>query len=320
MKQAICQLRTIGVICSLLLLLTGGWTGTATALTFPLPTTGNNVVGHIQWTRAKPGDTFCSIGRRFDIAYFQLIEANPSINPDQVPAGTIVVVPTRFILPPVPRKGIVISLAELRLYYFPPDSHTVIIHPIGIGREGWCTPLGITKIIAKTVNPVWTVPESIKKDRANQGVILPNSVQPGPENPLGGYAMRLGIQKQTYLIHGTNDFTGVGRRSSSGCIRMLPEDIEALFPKVAVGTQVNIVNAPYKAGWYNNKLYLEAHVPLQEQKPNGEPDLAAMKNTIQAAISGHSGTIYWNTAKQIAEQQNGVPQTIGHLGETPEEG
>ncbi len=293
----------------LLLLVTGGWIPTATALTFPLPANGDNVVGHVQWTQAKPGDTFSTIGRRFDIAYCQLIEANPGINPDQVPTGTIVVVPTRFILPPVPRKGIVISLAELRLYYFPPDGHTVIIHPIGIGREGWVTPVGQQKIAEKTVNPTWVVPDSIKKDRASQGVMLPASVPPGPENPLGGYRMRL--TKPTYLIHGTNDFTGVGRRSSSGCIRMLPEDVEALFPKVAVGTPVNILSSPYKAGWSNEKLYLEAHVPLQEQKPNGEADLAAMKSTVQTAISSHSGTIYWNTANKIAVQQNGIPQTIG---------
>ncbi len=320
MKHSICQLRTLGAICLLLLLITGGWTRTATALTFTLPSNGDNVVGHAQWTQAKAGDTFSTLGRRFDVAYFQLVEANPSINPDQVPAGTIVVIPSRFIIPPVARKGIVISLAELRLYYFPPGGHTVIINPIGIGREGWCTPLGATKVIAKTVNPVWNVPESIKKDRAKQGVILPSSVQPGPENPLGGYAMRLGIQKQTYLIHGTNDFTGVGRRSSSGCIRMLPEDVEALFPKVSVGTPVNIINSPYKAGWSNGKLYLEAHIPLQEQKPNGEADLKAMKNTVQTALLSHSGTIYWDSANKIAEQQNGVPQTIGQHGDSEEIG
>lgn len=311
MKHAICQLRPIGAICLLLLLLTGGWIRTATALTFTLPSNGDNVVGHVQWTQAKAGDTFSTMGRRFDIAYLQLAEANPSINPDQVPAGSIVVIPSRFILPPVPRKGIVISLTELRLYYFPPGGKTVVIHPIGIGREGWGTVLGTYHIIEKTVNPTWVVPQSIHDDRAKQGVILPKSVAPGPENPLGGYRMRL--SKPTYLIHGTNDYTGVGRRSSSGCVRMLPEDVESLFQKVTVGTQVTIISSPYKAGWDNGKLYLEAHTPLQENS-RGEADLKTMKNVVQAATSSHSGTVYWNLAKKIAEQQNGVPQKIGQIG------
>lgn len=309
MKQAICQLRSFGTICFVLLFLTS-WTGTASALTFRLPTNGDNVVGQVQWTQAKPGDTFSTIGRRFDVGYCQLIEANPTINPDQVPAGTIIVIPSRFILPPVPRKGIVISLAELRLYYFPSDEHTVSIYPIGIGREGWITPVGQQKITDKTVNPTWVVPDSIKKDRAKQGVILPASVQPGPENPLGGYRMRL--TKPTYLIHGTNDFTGVGRRSSSGCVRMFPEDVENLFSKVSLGTPVNILNSPYKAGWSDNKLYLEVHAPLQEQNPNGETNLQAMKKAIEAVIAGHNGTIFWDDTKKIAVQQNGVPQLIGH--------
>jgi len=297
--------------CLMALSLTVGCVSNAQALTFALPPPGENVVGHMQWVQARPGDNFSTIGRRYDVGYFQLEEANPGVNPDNVPAGTIIVVPSLFVLPPVPRKGIVISLAELRMYYFPPDGHTVITYPVGIGRQGWSSPLGITKVISKTVNPVWTVPESIKKDRAKDGVFLPNSVQPGPENPLGGYAMRLAIQQQTYLIHGTNDFTGVGRRSSSGCIRMLPEDVEALFPKVAVGTQVNIIDTAYKAGWAKDKLYLEIHVPLQEQRPDGLSDLAEMKKVVQAAIISYTGTVYWEKAKRIAAQQNGVPQVIG---------
>lgn len=290
------------------------WSTPSAALIFPLPPAGTDVVGQVQITQALPGDSFSSIGRRFDVGYFQLVEANPGINPDQVPAGTIVVVPSKFVLPPVPRKGIVISLAELRLYYYPPNSNEVITYPVGIGRQGWSSPLGITKVVEKTVNPVWVVPDSIKQDRAKQGVFLPASVPPGPDNPLGGYRMRLGIENQTYLIHGTNDYTGVGRRSSSGCVRMLPEDVEELFQKVTVGTQVNIVNNAYKAGWSQGKLYLEAHEPLQEQQLNGDPLIATMKQVVQNAIKTHSGVVYWNKAEQVASSQNGVPQTIGGTG------
>lgn len=287
------------------------------ALTFPLPSPGNDVVGKVQWTQARPGDTFSIIGRRYDIGYFELVEANPGIDPDNIPPGTIIVVPTKFILPPVARTGIVISIAELRVYYYPPNSNTVVTYPVGVGREGWCTPVGITKIVTKDVDPVWVVPKSIQQDRAAQGIILPDSVKPGPDNPLGGYRMRLGIQSQTFLMHGTDDFTGVGRRSSSGCIRMFPEDVEALFSMVSVGTQVNIVDTPYKAGWNNGKLYFEAHVPLQEQQNVGSNYLSSeMNNTVQAAIKPYTGVIYWDQVKKLTDEQNGIPQVIGHKSGT----
>jgi L,D-transpeptidase ErfK/SrfK len=313
MKKIIYQFSRLLICVSLLSL---GEISIADALTFPLPPPGSNVVGHVQWVQAMPGDTFSVIGRRYDVGYFQLVEANPGVDPKSVPAGSIIVIPSQFILPDAPRTGIVISLAELRLYYYPPGGKTVITYPVGVGRENWSTPLGVTHIVQKNANPVWTVPQSIKDDRAKQGINLPDSVQPGPENPLGGYAMRLGIQQQTYLIHGTNDYTGVGRRSSSGCIRMLPEDVEALFQKVPVGTPVNIIDTAYKAGWRNGKLYLESHVPLQEQSPDGAPNLTAMKQTVQAALNGHSGTIYWDKAAKIADAQNGVPQVIGYSGQS----
>lgn len=316
MKKTCCRLRHFSVIVFLIALVGCGWTGIAAALRFTLPSNGDNVVGSVQWVQTRPGDNFNLIMRRYDIGYFQLIEANPGINPDNIPPGTIVVIPSRFVIPPVPHKGIVLSLAELRLYYFSPDNHTLYVYPVGIGRQGWMTPPGTTKVVEKTVNPVWVVPESIKKDRAKDGVALPGSVQPGPENPLGFYRMRLGIQNLTYLIHGTNDYTGVGRRSSSGCVRMLPEDVEALFPQVSVGTPVTILNSPYKVGKFKNKFYLEAHEPLQEEKSNGEADLVAMKHCVNTALKPYSGTVYWDKANQVAKRSNGTPQVIGRIKET----
>lgn len=290
-----------------------GWSNTANALTFPLPSHGDSVVGQLQWTQARAGDTFSSIGRRYDVGYYTLVEANPSLNPDQLTPGTIVVIPARFILPPVPRANIVVNIAELRIYYYPPKQPVVVVYPIGVGREGWGTILGSYHIIEKTVNPTWHVPKSIRDDRAKQGVFLPKSVPPGPDNPLGSYRMRL--SEPTYLIHGTNDYTGVGRRSSSGCIRMLPEDVEALFSSVKVGTPVNIINAPYKAGWSKGKLYLEAHVPLQEQQVTSGIDLEAMRSVVTAATALQSGQLSWDIATRIATDQMGIPQIIGYATE-----
>lgn len=274
------------------------------ALTFVLPTQGDDIVGHVQWTQALPGDTFNKIARRYDMGYFELVEANPMIDPEHPFPGSIIVIPSRFILPSGIRRGIVINLAELRIYYYPRHRQVVVTYPVGIGREGWDTPLGPSWISEKMHNPIWVVPESIRKDRAKDGVNLPMKVPPGPDNPLGGYAMRL--KQATYLIHGTNDSQGIGRRSSAGCIRLFPEDMESLFAEVPLKERVTIVNRPYKFGWDKHRLYLEAHVPLQKVSiPTMEGLMQA--NRVKAA------KIQWQSVRRIILCENGIPQVVGYL-------
>jgi L,D-transpeptidase ErfK/SrfK len=283
----------------------------AFALMFVLPSKGDDIVGHVQWTQALPDDTFNKIGRRYDIGYFELVEANPMINPEHPQPGSIVVIPSRFILPPQ-RQGLVINLAELRLYYYPPHRQLVITYPVGIGREGWDTPLGPSWISEKMRNPIWTVPESIRKDRAKDGVYLPAKVLPGPDNPLGGYAMRL--KQATYLIHGTNDSQGVGRRSSAGCIRLFPEDIENLFAEIHRKEKVIIIDLPYKFGWEKHRLFLEAHVPLQRQSL---PNRLTMEKLIQANRA-KAAKIQWQSLERILLRENGIPQVLEYVRTTVE--
>lgn len=278
------------------------------AAVYQIPSAGNDIVGQLQWTQSKPGDNFSSLGRRYDVGYYELIEANPGVDPNLPDPGTIVVIPSRYILPQ-PRTGVVINLAELRLFYYPPHQHVVVTYPVGIGREGWSTPEGPTTVIQKVANPTWYVPADIKADRAKNGITLPNVVPPGPDDPLGAYALYLGFPG--YRIHGTNDPTGVGRRSSSGCIRMWPEDVESLFEAVPKGTKVTVVNDSFKAGWQNNKLYLESHVPLQEQQANIADDAKPMVPAVMAATLHQPATVDWTKAQQIAKVQNGIPQQIG---------
>ena len=283
---------------------------TSWAATFTLPSNGDNVVGKVQWTQSLPGDTFITVGRRYDIGYFELVEANPGIDPTLPDPGTVLVIPTKFIIPNVPPVGLVVNIAEMRIYYFPPNSHKVMTYPVGVGREGWNTPVGMTTVIKKVKNPTWTVPPDIMKWRLeNGGVQLPKSVPPGPDNPLGGYALYLGFPG--YRIHGTNDPTGVGRRSSSGCIRVWPEDIEELFSIIPAGTSVRIMNDPYKAGWLDNNVYLESHMPLEEQQRAYAASLAPMRFDVQSIIQNRPANINWNEATAVARQQNGIPQIIG---------
>ena len=231
---------------------------------------GSDVVGELQVIRARYEDTFVDIARAYDLGFDELVQANPDVDPWLPGAGTAVVLPTRFILPDAPREGIVLNIGTKRIFYFPKpaagEPARVITHPVGIGREGWSTPIGPTRVVSKVKDPVWTVPASIRREHAEAGDPLPARVPAGPDNPLGAYALRLGFP--SYLIHGTNKPSGIGMRVSHGCVQLFPEDIESLYGQVAVGTPVRIVNQPQLLGWQDGNLYLEAHPALEDDKRN----------------------------------------------------
>lgn len=296
--------RQIYYILMLVFLLNMG--SIAFATTFKLPSAGNDIIGAVQTAQVEEDDNFSTISRRYDVGYYELIESNPDVNPDAPRPGTILVIPTRRILPSGPREGIVINLAEMRLYYFPKQRHQVVTLPVGIGRRDWDTPLGALSIIEKRTKPTWHVPDSIRDARALDGVDLPSSVEPGPENPLGDYAMRL--SKPNYLIHGTNDPSGVGRRSSSGCIRLYPEDIAYLFNQVETGTPVRIINQPYKLGWVNNKLYLEAHQPLPEHA--SPDDINTIIHELKTIESSRFVNVDFEKTTELTEERSGIPEVV----------
>ncbi|MEZ5571096.1 MAG: L,D-transpeptidase family protein [Halioglobus sp.] len=286
------------------------------ASTFDLPSESFDVIGGIQTVYATHEDTLLDIARRSSIGQDQMERANPGVDRWLPGEGTPVKVPSHFILPRAERKGVVLNLPEMRMYYFPPKKPgqpaQVQTYPIGIGRMDWATPLGVTKITAKTKDPSWRPPESIRREHAAKGDPLPVVVPPGPNNPLGRYAMRLGIPG--YLIHSTNKPLGVGMRVSHGCVRMLPEDIEKLFPQLPVGTQVAIVNQPVKAGWYGGKLYIEVHPPLEEY-PN---DRGAMVEEMMLALDDAMArrSVPLDNAKIDAElsRQTGLPLVVSAGG------
>lgn len=226
----------------------------------------DDVVGHMQVTRAHEEDTLSDIARRFNIGYEEILRANPTVDPWLPKEGTPVVLPTQFVLPDAPHSGVVINLASLRLYYYPPakpgEPQTVITHPIGIGQIGWSTPVGNTKITRKKADPAWYPPLSVRKEHAAEGEKLPEKVPPGPDNPLGRYAFTL--DWPSYLIHGTNQPYGVGLRASHGCVRLYPEDIAQLFDKIPVGTKVTVVNQPQVYGYRGDTLYLQSYPVLDD--------------------------------------------------------
>ncbi|MQT58219.1 L,D-transpeptidase family protein [Pseudomonas sp. FSL R10-0399] len=242
--------------------------GPVHALEFPLPPPGEDVVGQVQVIKGKYEDSFSDLGNQYELGYSEMIAANPGVdawlpvkkNLDGSIVDTDIVLPTQFILPPGKREGIVINLAEYRLYYFPKDQNKVYTFPLGIGREGWGSPLGLTKVTAKTPNPTWTPPASIKAEHAANGDPLPNVVPAGPDNPLGPFKFTLGMPG--YLIHGSNAKFGIGTGTSHGCFRMLNKNVLELAKMVPVGTPVRIINEPYKLGVSGGKVFLEVHEPL----------------------------------------------------------
>ena len=251
------------------------------ALTFTIPEQ-ENIIGNIQTTIVQPGESLGDIGKKFDVGVYEMIEANPDLDPWTPQIGSQVIIPTQFVLPTGKRIGIIINLAEMRLYYYHPKANLVTTHPIGIGRKGWVTPLMEAKVMNKQYNPTWQPPISIIKEHAIKGDPLPNQVPPGPKNPLGEFAIYL--SNPGYLIHGTNRPGGIGLRTTSGCIRLFPEDIKSLYNQVSIGTQVKIIHEPYKIGIYNNNIYIESHEPLTDPYYNREPTMIVMQKAIKDAI------------------------------------
>ncbi|WP_279045617.1 L,D-transpeptidase LdtE [Cedecea davisae] len=239
----------------------------ALALDYLLPPEGSRLIGQNQTYTVQESDrNLQAIARRFDTGAMLLLEANNAIAPVPKP-GTVLTIPSQLLLPDVPREGIVVNLAELRLYYFPPGENIVQVYPIGIGLQGLETPLMSTKIGQKIPNPTWTPTVGIRQRSLERGVKLPPVVPAGPNNPLGRFAMRLAYGNGEYLIHGTSAPDSVGLRVSSGCIRMNAPDIKALFEQTRTGTPVRVINDPVKFSVEPNGVrYVEVHRPLSQDE------------------------------------------------------
>lgn len=212
----------------------------------------DGLIGVPLHVRTTPTDSFVELAQRHGVGYVELRAANPDVHPWLPGDGTEVLLPMQHVLPDAPKEGIVINLADLRLYWFPQEG-AARSYPIAVGRQGWQTPDGTTRVTRKRRNPNWTPPASIREEKP----WLPRVVPAGPDNPLGAHAIDLGWP--AYLIHGTNRPAGVGRRVSHGCIRMYPEHVAELFAVVPVGTPVRVVSEPVKFGWMGGNLYMEAH-------------------------------------------------------------
>lgn len=299
------------ILLSTLLVLGLSGSFNAIAATYQMPLPGSDVIGQVLTAYAQPGQTIDDVARQYDIGYYEILAANPHVNPQNLLPYEKLVIPSQFILPNTEHKGIVVNTAELRLYYFPENSNIVQTYPIGIGMEGSETPVGSYYLIEKIKNPAWHVPPKVQAEMIRQGMILPKVMPAGPDNPLGNYALRLNTY--SYLIHGTNVPATIGRRASAGCMHMFPEDIEYLFPLVPNHTQVTIVDQPFLAGWSGKQLYFKAQQPLHEERANMAFSYSRYWNqAIQAAILGINPPpkVDWKIVKQVGREQTGIPVVI----------
>jgi len=278
---------------------------------------GSGIVGYAQRTIIGKDDTLPDVARRFDVGYEEMLTANPGVDPWLPGAGREVVVPTQFVLPAAPHEGVVVNVAAMRIFYYPPhkkgEPETVYTHPLGIGKVGWKTPEGTTKIIARQKDPIWVVPKSVRDEHAENGDKLPAQVPPGPDNPLGQYEFRLGWP--SYLIHGTNKPYGVGMRSSHGCMRLYPEDIAVFFDLIPIGTKVTVVNQPYLFGWRDGTLYFQAYTVMEDDSRNWSKDrkrlLANLLSPkLRAKIAEHDEEIDWQRVGDLAHAPRAVPVPI----------
>ncbi|SDJ39142.1 L,D-transpeptidase family protein [Billgrantia gudaonensis] len=260
------------------------------------------VIGENYTVTVEDGDTLVDIARRHNVGYEAIRMANPDVSLWAPYAGTEVTIPNRHILPDAPREGIVINLSELRLYYYSAEG-VVETYPISVGREGYATPVGLTKTTVKVKDPHWSPPRSMREEAAARGEPPPTVVPPGPDNPLGRHAILLGLP--SYLIHGTNKPEGVGMRVSRGCIRMYPEDIESLYERVPSGTQVNIVDQPFKAAWsQDGVLYAQSFPRLEENRGSVEPILEAIQ-VVSQAFGDDQPPVDYARLRQAVEQPDG---------------
>lgn len=303
----ISQLKSLAIFALLALIATTQ----SYALTYQLPKDGDTIVGKAVEVKTKPGETLRLLARRRNMGVKEMQEANPGLKLDQaLLPGTKVIVPSMFILPHKPWKGIVVNLDSYRLFYFLPEKNIVITYPVGIGKQGLNTPTFDGTVTRKAKDPSWYVPQSVHdRTKENLGIDLPKVMEPGKMNPLGQYALY--TSKPAYLLHGTNAPGGVGSQVSSGCLRMLPEDIEVMYHTIQPHTTITVEHAPYQVGVLNHQLYFEAH-PIQKSEFESdfvESNTPAISEILNYALK-YNLMVNWDLVDQAMHHRNSIPVLI----------
>jgi len=273
---------------------------------------GDDVIGRLAVVRLEEGDTLPDIARHFSLGINAISAANPGVDVWVPEAGERILLPLSFVLPDAPRKGIVINLATMRIFHYKRDGKSLVVstYPVGVGAEDRPTPTGQTRVARKAARPTWHVPASIAERHRKKGDILPAQIPPGPDNPLGEYALYL--SKTGYLIHGTNKPASIGLQATNGCMRLYPENIEMLYKDTPVNTSVLIVNQPYLIGQRDGVLYMEAHAPVEG---TGAGELEKIQAKLKNIEKKTARTLDWKKVKEVQAEARGIPVPIFEMGQ-----
>ncbi len=283
---------------------------------YRLPAPGDDVIGEVVYVTPNKHESLADLAIRYEMGYEELKWANPGINPWMLNDQRPMALPLQFILPEGKRSGIVSNIPEMRTYYFLKDSDTVYVYPVGVGRMDWKTPLGSWSITRKQENPAWYPPASIRREHEEMGRgTLPGVVPAGPDNPLGTRVLRLSLP--SYLLHGTNEQTGIGMRVTHGCMRFYPQHIEQLYDIVPTNTLVTFLNEPVKYGFLGNDLLIEVHPPLDEDNLSVADLKAKALSQLERYLQAHPNTsVNYDLVNLAVEQQTGIPIIIGQKNGT----
>lgn len=297
----------LGIALSAVFLLV---TNHALATSYPLPPEDQAVIGQVQYSSTGFGDSIVKMSQKYDVGYNSIERANPHINVAKgIHFGSNVKIPTQHLLPSQPREGIVVNLPEMRMYYYVPGTSRVETYPIGIGRIGKTIPIATATITKKTKDPVWVPTPDIREFNLAQGIVLPQVMPAGPDNPLGPYAIYMSVP--TYLIHSTIFPESIGKRASFGCIRMYEADIQTFFPSITPGLPVLIINSPVKVAWQKSRLLMEAHASLEEHTGSFDATLPGTVSQIHALTKNQDTLVDWQAVSFIEKERDGLPHEIG---------
>lgn len=282
----------------------------ALAASYPLPPENQSIIGEVQYGSVASKDTVVTVSERYDVGFNAIEKANPQMNlAKPLSSGSTIKLPTQHLLPNQAREGIVVNLPEMRMYYYVPGTSKVVTYPIGIGKIGKTIPITKAKITRKAENPSWIPPEDIREFNLAQGIVLPQVMPAGPDNPLGPYAIYMSVP--TYLIHSTIYPESVGKRASFGCLRMYQSDIKDFFPSITGGIPVTIINSPIKVAWQEDRMYMEAHAPLEEHNSAYDTTLPGTVAQIRNLTKNQDTLIDWQGVAFIEKERDGLPHEIG---------
>jgi len=278
---------------------------------FSIHDVNQSLVGDVEVVATTEGDTVITIAKQYNAGFNTLKSANPYLDMKKgFFPGTLVTIPNQHLLPEGKREGIIINLPEMRLYYFPKNGNEVQVYPIGIGKIGNTIPIKNTTIVRKAIDPKWMPTENIRKFNLEQGIVLPKVMRAGPDNPLGRYAIYTNLP--TYLIHSTIFPESVGKRASFGCIRMYESDIERFFPQMEKNITVYILNKPIKVAFQNDKLYMEAHQPLEEHRDAKDASLPDVVHQIATLSKDKKPMLIdWQLVSYLSKVKDGMPHEVG---------